>query len=105
VELHLSATWQGETTTATRRIDYRTADVTLAADAPGVELTLAGETAPAPVTRSLPVGSTVSVSAPETLIGEQGTFLFVSWSDGGARAHDIVVGAVPPPLTAHYVAG
>jgi glucose/arabinose dehydrogenase len=105
VELHLSVTWQGETTTATRRIDYRTADVTLAADAPGVELTLAGETAPAPVTRSLPVGSTVSVSAPETLIGEQGTFLFVSWSDGGARAHDIVVGAVPPPLTAHYVAG
>jgi hypothetical protein len=52
------------TVTATRRVDYRTVDVTLAADTAGVALTLAGETAPAPFARLLPAGSTVTVSAP-----------------------------------------
>ncbi|HET6772579.1 MAG TPA: PQQ-dependent sugar dehydrogenase [Acidimicrobiales bacterium] len=105
VELRLVATWEGETVTATRRVDYRTVDVTLAADTGGVALTLAGETAPAPFARPLPEGSTVTVSAPEAVTNASGTFAFASWSDGGARTHEIVVPAAAPTLTAHYVPG
>jgi glucose/arabinose dehydrogenase len=102
IELHLTASWAGETVTATRRIDYRTVDVRLAADAAGVALTLAGETAAAPVTRALPEGGTVTISAPATVTGPSGSFAFASWSDGGARTHEIVVSATAPALTAHY---
>lgn len=102
IELHLTASWAGETVTATRRIDYRTVDVSLATDAAGVALTLAGETAAAPVTRALPEGGTVTISAPATVTGPSGSFAFVSWSDGGARTHEIVVPATAPTLTAHY---
>ena len=91
--------------TTTRRVDYRTVEVTLDADVDGVALTLAGETAPAPVTRPLPEGSMVSVSAPDTVTNESGTFVFSAWSDGGARAHEIVVPATAATLTAHYVPG
>jgi hypothetical protein len=78
-------------------------NVTLAADTAGVALTLAGATGPAPLTRALPQGGTVGVSAPATVTNQQGTFVFASWSDGGARSHDIVVPATAPTLTARYV--
>jgi hypothetical protein len=103
VEVRLAATWQGETATVTRRVDYRTANVTLAADTAGASLTLAGETAPAPFTRPLPQGGTVTVSAPATVSNASGTFAFSSWSDGGARTHDIVVPTTAGTLTARYV--
>jgi hypothetical protein len=103
VELHLTATWAGETATVTRRIDYRTVDVTLAADTPGVTFDLAGHQGAAPLTRPLPEGATVAVSAPATVTNGLGTFSFASWSDGGTAAHTIVVGAEDTTLTAHYV--
>jgi PKD repeat protein len=103
VEVRLAATWQGETATVTRRVDYRTADITLAADTAGALLTLAGETAPAPFTRPLPQGGTVTVSAPATVSNASGTFAFSSWSDGGARTHDIVVPTTARTVTARYV--
>ena len=103
VELHLSATWAGETSTVTRRVDYRTVDVTLAADTPGVTFALAGQQGAAPLTRPLPQGATVAVSAPTTVTNGLGTFSFASWSDGGTATHTIVVGAQDTTLTAHYV--
>jgi hypothetical protein len=45
------------------------------------------------------------VSAPDTVTNESGTFVFSAWSDGGARAHEIVVPATAATLTAHYVPG
>jgi glucose/arabinose dehydrogenase/PKD repeat protein len=103
VELHLSATWGGETVTTTRRIDYRTVDMTVTADTPGAVLTLASATGTAPLTRPLPVGSRVTVSAPSTVTNGIGTFAFGSWSDGGARTHQIVVPAAASTLTARYM--
>lgn len=103
VEVRLSATWAGATSTVTRRVDYRTVEVTLAADTPGVTLDLAGHEAAAPLTRPLPEGATVAVSAPATVTNASGTFSFASWSDGGAATHTIVVGAADTTLTAHYV--
>lgn len=45
------------------------------------------------------------MSAPDTATTESGTFVFSAWSDGGARAHEIVVPATPATLTAHYMPG
>ncbi|HKA82973.1 MAG TPA: PQQ-dependent sugar dehydrogenase [Acidimicrobiales bacterium] len=102
IELHLAATWDGETVTTTRRIDYRTVDATLTADASGATVELAAHTGLAPVTQALPVGSRVTISAADTVSNELGDFLFAGWSDGGARTHEIVVPPQPITLTAHY---
>jgi glucose/arabinose dehydrogenase len=103
VELHLSATWDGETVTTTRRIDYRTAPVELRADTRFVVIDIGGVSAIAPFTASLPEGTTVTVGAPETVTNHDGTFTFSSWSDGGARVHEIVVPAGGATLAASYV--
>lgn len=102
VELRLSATWDGETSTVVRRIDYVTAPVTLTGPAE-VTLTLAGTSGPPPLTADLPEGSTVTVSAPTSVPVAQGTLQFVSWSDGGAPTHEIVVPAGGVALDATYV--
>ena len=104
LELRLSATWEGETVTAVQRVDYTLAAYTLAAaGVTDAELVLAGGSGPAPLTRQLPVGSTVTVSAPATVTSSAGTFAFEAWSDGGARSHEIVVPPGWNGLTAHYV--
>jgi glucose/arabinose dehydrogenase len=102
VELHLTATWQGETVTTTRLIDYHTVDVTLAADASGAAMTLGEHTGLAPLTRPLPIGSRVTISAADTVSNELGDFSFAGWSNGGARTQDIVVPAEAMTLTANY---
>ncbi len=102
VELHLTATWEGETATTTTRIDYRTVDVTLTANTAGATMTLGEHTGLPPLTRALPVGSRVTISAADTVSGELGQISFASWSDGGARTHDIAVPAEPTTLTASY---
>jgi glucose/arabinose dehydrogenase len=101
VELRLSATWEGETVTVVRRIDYTTAEVTV--DGPSeVDLALAGTVGPTPLSRTLPVGSTVTVSAPPSTVTQAGTLVFGSWSDGGAATHEIVVPSEATTLVAHY---
>ncbi|HKY65557.1 MAG TPA: PQQ-dependent sugar dehydrogenase [Acidimicrobiales bacterium] len=102
VELRLSATWNGETSTVVRRVDYATAPVTLTAPE-GVTLTLAGTSSVPPVRSDLPVGSTVTVSAPASVPVEGGTLRFLSWSDGGAATHEIVVPPGGVTLDATYV--
>jgi glucose/arabinose dehydrogenase len=101
VELRLSATWQGETTTVARRIDYTTAEVTLSGP-PEVVLALAGTVGPTPLSRTLPVGSMVTVSAPPSTVTQSGTLVFNSWSDGGAATHEIVVSTGDTTLVADY---
>ncbi len=87
-----------------RRIDYTTAAVTLVADgAAGAQLTLAGTSGPSPLTRTLPEGATVTVSAPSSVTSGSGTVVFQSWSDGGARTHEIVVPPGWTGVTARYV--
>jgi glucose/arabinose dehydrogenase len=102
VELHLTATWEGEAVTTTARIDYRTVDVTLAADTAGATMTIGEHTGLAPLTRPLPIGSRVTISAADTVSNELGTFTFAGWSNGGTRTQDIVVPAEAMTLTANY---
>jgi glucose/arabinose dehydrogenase/PKD repeat protein len=102
VELRLSATWDGETATVVRRVDYTTAEVTLVGPSE-VELALAGTVGPPPLTRTLPVGSMVTVSAPASVVTSSGTLVLASWSDGGAPTHEIVVAPGETTLVARYV--
>ncbi len=103
VELHLTATWQGESVTVTRPIDYQTVDVTLTANTLGGSVSLGDHTDLAPLTGQLPVGSRVTISAEETVRNRLGGLTFASWSDGGARTHDITVPAESTTLSATYV--
>ena len=56
----------------------------------------------APFTRTVIVGSDNSISAPASQTSGSSTYSFSSWSDGGARSHDIVAPAAPATYTATY---
>jgi glucose/arabinose dehydrogenase len=103
VELLLTATWDGETVTTTRRVDFTAVNVTLAANTTGVSMSLAGATGSAPLTRPAPQNGVITIAAPATVTNSSGTWAFASWSDGGARSHSIVVPASATTLTARYV--
>ena len=91
IELRLTATDAGGMSdSATLRLDPRTVTLSFATSPPGLQLTV-GSTGSqaAPFTRTVIEGSRNSISAPSP----QGTHAFVSWSDGGAIAHDIIANA------------
>jgi hypothetical protein len=68
----------------------------------GVPITLNGETANAPYTRSLHVAGLVSVSAPANATIAGVSHRFVSWSHGRPAAHDLTVPAAATTYTATY---
>jgi hypothetical protein len=80
----------GLTTTVTRRLDPQTVQVTLQSSPTGLRIDFNGTSAAAPFTRTVirGYGNTVSAITPQTIRGNQ-TYLFSSWSDGGAQTHTI----------------
>ena len=56
--------------------------------------------------RQTPFTVSTNVNAAQQLIApaQQGSYTFSSWSDGGAREHDIRVGSVPTRFVATYTA-
>jgi hypothetical protein len=108
IELHLTATANGHSTTVTRRIDFRGTSLTFrtattsGASPTGIPLTVNDTTAASPVVRSVATNGTVTISAPATTMIGFFRYAFVSWSDGGARTHDITVPTVATTLTALY---
>jgi glucose/arabinose dehydrogenase len=94
LELQLTARdAAGLTSTVTRRLDPRTVALTMASSPAGADLTLGTETATAPFTRDVILGSKLAVTAstPVAIGGVQ--YGFASWSDGGARTHDVIANA------------
>ena len=90
VELRLTATDAGGLTdTKTLRLDPKTWTLGFATSPTGLQLTTGGTTQPAPFSRTVIRGSTNSISAPSP----QGSYEWVSWSDGGAIGHDVVATA------------
>ena len=82
--------------TATDEVEIfpKTGTVGVASDPDGIPLTVSPTTGI--------VGSTVNVSAPQTaLLGEE-NWTFDSWSDGGARTHNVPVTQGDTNLTATY---
>jgi glucose/arabinose dehydrogenase len=84
------------------QLDPRTVNLTFATTPTGLQLGVGAQTVTAPTTRTVIVGSSNSVSAPspQTVGGVSHTFK--SWSDGGARTHNVTAPATPATYTAAF---
>ncbi len=103
LELRLTVTDSGGLSDTTiLRIDPRTVDLTFASEPPGLTLVAGQQSATAPFTKTVIVGSRNSVAAPapQTLSGSR--LGFASWSDGGASSHDVIAPATATTYTAAY---
>src|SRR6266571_252484 len=82
---------------------FPVATVTVGTDPSGLPVTVDGVTAASPKTFNWTIGSTHSVSVSSPIpIGPGSRYLWLSWSDGMARAHSVVLTA-PLSLTATFV--
>ena len=103
LELRLTATDSGGlSSTVTRRLDPRTVVLTFQTNPGGLQLAVNGATATAAFTRTVIVGSTNSIAAlsPQPKGGK--SYIFQSWSDGGAKAHNIVAPATATTYSARF---
>ena len=99
LELRLTATDGGLSSSVTRQLDPKTVDLTFESQPSGLQLSVGSEEQTAPFTRTVIQGSTVGLiaPAPQTLAGK--TYDFSSWSDAGAGAHTIVAPTTATPAT------
>jgi glucose/arabinose dehydrogenase len=85
--------------TATRRLQPRTTQLTVASSPAGAELGLDAERSTQPITKTVIAGSAHSLEAPAVAGGRS----FAGWSDGGGRAHGVHAPDVPATTyTARY---
>ena len=105
LELRLTATdSSGASVTTSRRLDPRTVPLSFATSPNGLNLTVGSSTSTAPFTRTVIVGSRNTISAPVSQVVGGSTYTFSGWSDGGARAHDVIAPATAATYTATYLA-
>ena len=105
LELRLTVTDSGGLQDVeTVMLQPKTVQATFATSIPGLQLTVDDDTAAAPFTRTVITGSTHTVSAPATQVLGGVEFTFGSWSDGGARVHQLTT-ASSATYTAHYTGG
>jgi glucose/arabinose dehydrogenase len=92
----------GAKASTSRVLSPQTVNLTFASNPTGLRLGLLGQNITAPVTRTVIVGSSNSVSAPspQTVSGRH--YEFVQWSDGGANSHNITAPATPTTYTATF---
>jgi glucose/arabinose dehydrogenase len=96
----------GLTHTTQRDILPNKVRLTLATNPAGLQLLLDGQPTPTPLIFDAVVGIVRSLDAPATQASGGTTYEFVSWSDGGAEAHNVSTPAVNTTYTATYrVAG
>ena len=106
VEMTLTVTDSNGATSdpVTRRLDPKLVDLTFATSPVDLWVTVGSATYPAPETLEYAVGSTISVSV-ETPQEKGGiSYKFESWSDGKARAHELVVPGSDKTYTARFSA-
>jgi glucose/arabinose dehydrogenase len=94
----------GQTSVATRDIHPRTANITLATNPSGLQLTLDGQPVTTPYTFTGVVGflRSIGVTTPYTFTGV--TYDFTSWSDNGAATHNITTPSANTTYTATLTA-
>lgn len=93
----------GLTSSKTVRINPETVALDLVTDpASNAALVYGGESHAAPYSSRTAIGFHTTVVAPETITAGGKTLVFSSWSDGGARSHDIDVPAQDLRLVARY---
>ena len=105
LELKLTATDAGGlATTTTLRLDPQTVVLSFASSPSGLQLAVNAATQATPFTRTVIVGSQNSVSAPSPQSQSGTSYLYSSWSDGGAQTHTLAAPATPTTYTATYTA-
>jgi glucose/arabinose dehydrogenase len=92
----------GSQASTSRQLDPRTVDLTFATAPSGLQLAVGATAVTAPATRTVIVGSSNSVSAPSPQTAAGVSYAFRSWSDGGARAHNVIAPATPTTYTATF---
>ena len=103
LEVMLTATdSDGLSTTLSRDLLPRTVDVTFATEPPGIALEVAGSPVVGPTTVTSSEGWRMPVVAPDQAESGGTGVTFVSWSDGGARAHDVTTPAAAATYTARF---
>jgi glucose/arabinose dehydrogenase len=103
LELELTATDStGLSTTATRRIDPRTVELTFASNPSGLQIAVGGTVGTTPFTRTVIQGSanTISGVTPQNLGGVP--YVFSAWSDGGAQTHVVTAPETARTWTATF---
>jgi PKD repeat protein/glucose/arabinose dehydrogenase len=104
LEVRLTATdSDGNKDTAVRRLDPLTVNLSFGTTPTGLQLAVGDTTQAAPFTRTVIIGSTNSLSAPTPQVLSGYSYVFSSWSDGGARSHEITAGSAAATYTATYV--
>ncbi len=91
----------------TSSVDIRpeTSNFTLASSPAGAPLDYIGaQSGAAPFTREAAVGYRTTVAAAESFVRDGVTYRFASWSDGGARQHEVTIPVADTTLTANYTA-
>ncbi len=103
LELKLTATDSGGLTTTTAvRLDPKTVQLTFQTNPGGLQLAVNGTAAKAPITRTVIVGSSNTVSAVTPQRKGSKTYTFTSWSDGGAQTHTITAPTTSTTYTARF---
>ncbi len=103
LEILLTATdSSGVTTTVTRDVLPKKVSLTFASSPTGRNLVVAGTTHTAPVTLTSWEGHTINVDAPAQTDGSGTSWVFQSWSDGGAAAHSFATPASATTYTATF---
>ena len=92
---------RGLTTTVRRALLPRVVDLTFRTLPTGGRLLIQGQRRPTPLTVQSWAGYVFEVRAPDQRIGGD-PFVFVRWSDGRARAHDITTPAKATEYVARY---
>ena len=89
---------------ASRTVELRpeTRDVRISTLPAGAPVTYGDSVFPTPFSRPSTIGFRTTVSVPEAFTRDGTRYTFASWSDGGARQHDIVIPASDLSLIATY---
>ena len=89
--LRLTATDSGGLQASTTvRLDPKTVNLSFASAPTGLQLTVGSSTSVAPFSRTVIQGSRISITAPSPQDVGGVRYAWASWSDGQARAHDVV---------------
>jgi len=106
LEVRLTATdSDGASTVVAKRIDPETVDLSFASEPSGLQVTVGSITKATPFTRTVIVGSrnSIGTATPQTLGAT--TYTFSSWSDAGARVHNITAPATARTYTTTFTGG
>ena len=104
LELVLTATdANGASVSTSVELQPKTVGLSFATSPSGLEIGVGSSTEVAPFTRTVIVGSSNSISAPPQQSLGGVSYVFDSWSDGGAASHTVTAGATPVTRTATYV--